>query len=75
MVIFKLAVDLTLFNPENSGCSAFSKVNICAATLENESGSNIGITWSEEDNGKWFLNLMKNKFNEAKSLCQTNPTA
>lgn len=39
-----------------------------------KSGVKVGITWSKEiEPGKWFLNLMEGKFNEAILLCQTKP--
>lgn len=36
-------------------------------------GSKVGITWSEENGSKWFLNLMEGKFDEAVLLCQVKP--
>jgi len=34
-------------------------------------GVRVGITWSEEHDNRWFLNLLENKFDEAVLLCQT----
>jgi len=36
-----------------------------------ETGRRVGVTWSAQgEDGKWFLNLMKGKFEEAVLLCQ-----
>jgi len=38
-----------------------------------EQGAKVGITWSEEPDGTWFLNLRSGKFDDAILLCQTKP--
>jgi hypothetical protein len=38
------------------------------------SGTRVGVTWSKKhDAGKWFLNLMEDKFDAAVLLCQLEP--
>jgi uncharacterized protein (DUF736 family) len=38
------------------------------------SGTRVGVTWSKKhDEGRWFLNLMEDKFDEAALLCQLGP--
>lgn len=41
--------------------------------FENEHGVKVGVTWSEEHDGKWFLNLMEGRFHEAVLLCEVKP--
>jgi len=43
--------------------------------FEDESGCRLGVTWSKEGNGCWFLNLMEGKFDEAVLLCQIRTDA
>jgi hypothetical protein len=38
-------------------------------------GCRIGVTWSQEGERGWFLNLMDGKFDAAVLLCQVRPDA
>jgi hypothetical protein len=39
--------------------------------FRDEKGVVLGVTFSSEDDGTWFLNLKKGRFDEAVLLCQT----